>query len=36
MKYCFSTTPPKSNREPENHDLDDDFPLPKMHSQVPS
>ena len=28
-------TPPKINIEPENHDLEDDFPLPGVYSQVP-
>ena len=30
MYHC-----PKIEIEPEKHDLDDDLPLPKMHSQVP-
>ena len=28
-------TPPKINIEPENDDLEDDFPLPGLDSQVP-
>ena len=28
-------TPPKINIEPENDGLEDDFPLPGVHSQVP-
>ena len=29
------STPPKINIEPENDDLEDDFPLPGVYSQVP-
>ena len=28
-------TPPKINIEPENDGLEDDFPFPGVHSQVP-
>ena len=35
MFFQNQRTPPKINIEPENDDLEDDFPLPGVHSQVP-
>jgi len=29
-------TPPKTNMEPENDGLEDDFPFPGLYSQVPA
>ena len=31
----LADTPPKINMEPENDGLEDGFPLPGVHSQVP-
>ena len=34
-KWGSQRSPPKSNIEPENDGLEDDFPLPGVYSQVP-
>ena len=34
--YTVHRTPRKINIEPENDDLEDDFPFPVVYSQVPA
>ena len=35
MMLLLKVTPPKINIEPENGELEDDFPFPGVYSQVP-
>jgi len=36
VNYSITCTPPKINIEPENDGLEDDFPFPRVYSQVPA